>query len=70
VTIDEMIADGDKVAVRLTLRGTSAEAGREVMVREIQIFRIAYGRIAERWFVVDGTDLQASAPPHHLSAER
>jgi ketosteroid isomerase-like protein len=59
VTVDELIADGDQVGVRLTLRGTPADAGREVTLREIQIYRIAEGRIAERWFVVDMTDLQA-----------
>jgi hypothetical protein len=36
----------------------SSAAGREVTVREIQIYRIADGYIAERWFVVDRTNLQ------------
>jgi predicted ester cyclase len=58
MTIEEIFADADKVGVRATLRGISSAAGREVTVREIQIYRIADGHIAERWFVVDRTNLQ------------
>src|SRR5439155_18740111 len=58
MSVDEMIADGDKVGVRVTLRGTSTVLNRLVTIPEIQIYRIADGRIAERWFVVDRSDLQ------------
>jgi len=61
MSIDEMIADGDKVGVRVTLRGTSTVFGRSVTIPEIQIYRIANGTIAERWFVVDRSELQQSA---------
>jgi hypothetical protein len=57
---EEIFADADKVGVRATLRGISSAAGREVTVREIQIYRIADGHIAERWFVVDRTNLQCA----------
>jgi ketosteroid isomerase-like protein len=62
VTIDEIIADGDKVGVRLTLRGTLASTGKAVAVPEIQMYRIAGGQIVERWFVVNRIDLQPTAP--------
>src|SRR5262249_53546919 len=57
-TIDEAIADGDEVGVR----GTLAD-GRAVVVPEIQLYRVAGGRIAERWFVVDRRELGAGAQP-------
>ena len=56
-----MIADGDKVGVRVTLRGTSTVLGRAVTIPEIQIYRIANGTIAERWFAGDRSELQQSA---------
>lgn len=40
-TIDDLVAEGDRVVIRWTLRGTEVSA--------IVIFRIAGGRLAERW---------------------
>jgi steroid delta-isomerase-like uncharacterized protein len=55
-TIDDLVAEGDRVAVRWTLRGTNSgpllgrpATGRPVELAAIVIFRIADGRIAERW---------------------
>ena len=55
-TIEDMIAEGDKVAVRLTMRGTHQgelngipPTGREVTVTGMSIERIADGRIVEGW---------------------
>jgi len=55
-TIDDMVAEGDKVAVRLTATGTNKGAFRgipptnkKVTVWEIQIDRIAGGKIVEGW---------------------
>jgi ketosteroid isomerase-like protein len=60
VTIDEMIAEGDRVMVRWTFRGTHigeyhglAPTGRPVTYSGIDIFRIADGRIAEVWDIYD-----------------
>jgi steroid delta-isomerase-like uncharacterized protein len=55
-SIDDLIADGDRVVIRWTLRGTNTgpmlgqpPSGQPVELAAIVIFRIADGRIAERW---------------------
>ena len=55
-TIDDMVAEGDKVAVRLTATGTNKGAFRgipptnkKVTVWEIQIDRVAGGKFVECW---------------------
>lgn len=56
VTIDDMMADGDKVIVRDTARATHTGAflgipptGQQVVWTEIHIHRVADGKIAEHW---------------------
>ncbi len=53
---EELVAEGDRVAVRTTMRGTHRGAffglpptGRWVTVDGIHILRIAGGKIAEHW---------------------
>ncbi len=60
VTIEALIAEGDKVVSRNSVTGTHqgeymglAPTGRSVTYNEIFIFRLAGGRIAETWGVVD-----------------
>jgi predicted ester cyclase len=60
--IQDMVIDGDKVAVRYRSTGTNSGAfggrpptGRRIAVDELSIFRIADGRIAEQWCLVDDT---------------
>lgn len=55
-TIEDMIAEGDKVVVRVTGRGTHtgelmgfAATGRELVMTGIAIYRLADGKIVERW---------------------
>ncbi|HZY57242.1 MAG TPA: ester cyclase [Rubrobacteraceae bacterium] len=55
-TIEDMIAEGDKVAYRWTYRGTHqgelmgiAPTGREVTITGITISRFADGKIVEEW---------------------
>jgi steroid delta-isomerase-like uncharacterized protein len=55
-TIDDMIIDGDKVVTRYVCTGTHvqpflgmAPTGRPIRVKEISIFRIQNGRVAEQW---------------------
>lgn len=54
--IDDLIAEGDKVAIRWRLRGTNTGAvfgqpptGEPMEELIIAIFRVANGQIAERW---------------------
>jgi steroid delta-isomerase-like uncharacterized protein len=58
--VDDVIAEGDKVAVRHRLQGThQAElqgvpaTGKQVEVNGIVIFRIENGKIAEAWLNAD-----------------
>jgi len=48
VTIEDIIAEGDKVVVRNTWRGTD-RSGRRLQFGGIVIWRLANGKIAERW---------------------
>ncbi len=59
-TVDDIVAEGDRVALRLTLRGThqgpfrGVEAtGRRVEVMGMAIVRVEDGRIPEGWFFFD-----------------
>ena len=60
VAAEDVIAEGDKVVSRNTVTGTHrgeymgiAPTGKAVTYSEIFIFRVADGRIAETWGVVD-----------------
>ena len=59
-TITEMIAEGDKVVVRLPMTATHlgeffgiAPTGRKVEIDGIHILRVANGKVAEHWGVND-----------------
>jgi predicted ester cyclase len=60
IAVDDVIAEGDKVVYRNTVTGTHqgeymgrAPTGRCITYNEIFIVRVAGGRIAETWGVVD-----------------
>ena len=60
VTVEDMIAEGDKVAVRVVTRGTHkgelmgiAPTGRSVTINEQHIVQFANGKITEHWGVED-----------------
>jgi steroid delta-isomerase-like uncharacterized protein len=60
VTLDEVIAEGDLVAVRATWRGThkgsfmgSPPSGRPVTISGMVFWRVADGRLVERWATLD-----------------
>jgi steroid delta-isomerase-like uncharacterized protein len=62
--VDDVIADGDRVAIRVTGRGTHqgdfqgiSATGRAVTASGIGIGRIADGRIAEAWAAYDALGL-------------
>lgn len=59
-TIEDVIAEGDKVVVRWTNSGTNSgeflgmpATGRSFSVQGIDIYRLADGKLAEHWHVVD-----------------
>lgn len=56
ITVDDLVAEADRVAIRWTLRGTNTgpmfgqpPSGDLVEMTAIVIFRIEGGKIAERW---------------------
>jgi len=59
-TVHDLFVAGDRVAVRLTLAGSYhgevlgvTYHGVPITPAEIQIYRVANGKIAERWFIPD-----------------
>jgi ketosteroid isomerase-like protein len=52
-TIEDMIAQGDKVVVRLTNRGTVKESGKKIEFPVILIGQIVDGKVVEIWGMVD-----------------
>jgi steroid delta-isomerase-like uncharacterized protein len=60
ITVEDLIAEGDKVVIRWTMRGThtgefmgSPPTGNPLTVKAMECFRIAGGRIVERWSLWD-----------------
>ncbi len=60
--VKDMLADGDRVAVRWEMRGTyraafpgieAVPAGQAVTLRGVAIYRIDNGKLVERWVVSD-----------------
>ena len=58
--IDDIIAEGDKVAVRMTVSGTHTgpirdipPTGKRISVDYVHWFRLADGKVAELWAVRD-----------------
>jgi len=59
-TIEDMIAEGDKVSVRVTVRGTQTEqyhtiapTGESTTTTRFTIYRLEGGKIAESWTLHD-----------------
>lgn len=61
ITIEDLVAEGDKIAARTTWHGTHlgeyegiAPTGKQVTRTMIQIFRIAAGKLREEWTEGEG----------------
>lgn len=59
-TVEDLIADGDKIVARLTLTGTQQgeymgipPTGKYATISDIEIFRITNGKAVECWVQVD-----------------
>ena len=64
VTSDDILVDGDRIAVRWTARGTHQgellgipATGKQVTITGIDILRVADGKIVERWAEDNGLAL-------------
>jgi steroid delta-isomerase-like uncharacterized protein len=60
-TVDDLIAEGDRVAARYTVKarsqGTEGSPGKPIEVTGITIFRIADGKIREAWIINDQIEM-------------
>jgi len=63
-TVEDMIAEGDKVVARITARGTHQgtfmsipPTGKQVTVTAIEIIRIAGSKFVEHWMELDALGL-------------
>ena len=72
VTYDDVFAEGDRVAVRLTCHATHtgafagiAPTGKQITIMGLSIARIADAKIAEMWEIIDfpGLMVQIGATP-------
>ena len=64
VVIEDMIAEGDKVATRYTLEGTHEgelfgvpPTGKRLSIKSISVERVSEGKIREHWRVTDSLDM-------------
>lgn len=78
VTTEDLIAEGDRVAQRWTVRGTHkgeiiglAPTGQDLTAGGVSLFRIADGRIVEHWAYADDLgflhQVGAALPPEYLA---
>ncbi len=78
VTVEDIVAEGDKVSVRITMEGThmgdalAAATGRKVKFAGIVMARIVDGRIGEAWNNIDQLGLlqQIGALPPEPGPDR
>ena len=77
ITVEDLLAEGDRVAVRSTVSGTHRgeflgvpPTGRPLAVTAMALYRLAGGRIVERWAVVDTLEvLRQLGVPSPLPAD-
>jgi ketosteroid isomerase-like protein len=58
VTSEDMIAEGDRIAMRYTVASTDASTGKSTRLLNIDIYRFANGKIAEVWGIDVPTQAQ------------
>ena len=61
ITVEDMVAEGDKVVARYTMSGTHkgglmgiAATGKKVSITGIEIIRVSAGKLVEHWGASDG----------------
>ena len=71
VTVDDVMAEDDRVAARVVMRGTHrgefqgiAPTGKRVEVRAIDLFRVENGKIVEHWGRADDPTASLREPDH------
>ena len=63
-TIEDIIAEGDKVWIRITYTGTHESefmglvpTGNKIITKGVDIYRVVNGKLAEYWNVTDNIDM-------------
>jgi len=56
-TIEDIVVEGDKIAVRLTNRWTDKASDKKIEIVVIMIVKIAQGRVVETWAISDNLGL-------------
>ena len=59
ITVEDMTAEGDRVAIRYTPAGTDASTGKPTRTLVIQVSRMAGGKMAEAWSLDVPAEAQA-----------
>ena len=64
-TFEDMVAEGDIVMYRYTMRGTHAPSGKKMSIMGFMQDRFKSGKLVESWEVLDRNELyqQIGAPP-------
>ncbi|OGO18517.1 MAG: hypothetical protein A2Z15_08000 [Chloroflexi bacterium RBG_16_50_11] len=63
VTLDHMVAEGDKVAVMVTWKMKQKATGKTTEMTNAHIIKISKGKLMEAWGVIDIRAAQFSAIP-------
>jgi ketosteroid isomerase-like protein len=54
LTIEELLAEGDKVVCRMSSdRTAKSPSGEDVKLQLVEILRVANGMLSERWVIID-----------------
>ncbi|MFZ1131438.1 MAG: ester cyclase [Terriglobales bacterium] len=59
VTVEDVIVEGDKVVVRNVWRGTDRDTGKKLRFGGIVIWRVADGKLAERWAYLESPKVES-----------
>jgi len=59
MTIDDLVAEGDRVVASFSVRASHGMIGREIAYTGIDIYRLADGKIVERRGLVDTAAIEA-----------
>lgn len=64
ITVEEVVAEGDKVVLRFTFRGTNTgdyfgipATGKPITMHFVEIFKVRDGQIAEIWHIANVLDV-------------
>nr|WP_242903275.1 nuclear transport factor 2 family protein [Actinomadura terrae] len=70
VVADDILVDGDKVAIRSSVEGVAAADGDTQPPMLIEIFRIDNGRLAEAWGITEAPTLASDRSPTTATGSR